>query len=199
MGEQGQAGQARGGGRAQAPTIAVLSSLVGGYYFGDLVEAIDKVATRRGARLIALQTTRSWEVGPTAPASYIPVGWAHFDGFIVVSDALAPAGMHCIVESGKPLVTISAHNPLAGYPAILPDNRGGVLAAVRHLLDHGHQRIGFVGWLEQEDMRQRHEAYRAALSERGITPDPALFFAATDTLETGGQAAAALAMAAGMP
>ena len=199
MGEEGSVNQVSHAVPWQSPTIAILASLVGGYYHGDLVAAVDKVVRQRGARLLALQTSKSWDLAPSGPPSCVPTGWTHIDAFIVSADALSADGIQSIVDSGKPMVTISAHNPLPRYAAVLPDNRGGTLEAVRHLLNHGHQHIGFVGWLEQDDMRQRCEAYRAALLERGITPDPALLYATPDSLETGGQDAAARVIAAGMP
>jgi DNA-binding LacI/PurR family transcriptional regulator len=59
---------------------------------------------------------------------------------------------------------------------VSPDNRGGIFEAVRHLVEHGHTRIAFAGFLDQTDMRERCSAYEAALRECGIRPDPALVF-----------------------
>jgi DNA-binding LacI/PurR family transcriptional regulator/signal transduction histidine kinase len=181
------------------PTIAVLSTLVGGFYFGDIVAAIDVVAREHGAQVLAVQTTRSWWSGAIAPTVHVPIGAAHVDGYLIVADALHADNFHTVTTGAKPVVTISAGNPASCYPSVMPDNRGGAAAAVRHLLDHGHRRIGFVGWLGQEDPRQRYEGYCSALAERGIAPDPALLFAAVDDLESGGRLAADALLAAGMP
>ena len=181
------------------PTIAVLSTLVGGFYFGDIVAAIDVVAREHGAQVLAVQTTRSWWSGAIAPTVHIPIGAAHVDGYLIIADALRADNFITLATCAKPVVTISAANPAPCYPSVMPDNRGGAAAAVRHLFDHGHRRIGFVGWLGQEDPRQRYEGYCAALTARGITPDPALFFAAVDDLESGGRLAADAVLAAGMP
>ncbi len=180
-------------------TIAVLSSLVGGFYFGDIVAAIEAVSRKHSTQVLAVQTTRSWASGAIAPAVYVPIGWAHVDGYIVVADALRAEDLQLVAAGAKPVVTISAGNPVPSYPSVLPDNRSGAAMAARHLLDHGHRRIAFVGWLEQEDPRQRYEGYCAALMERGITPDPDLLFAAIDDLESGGRIAADALLAAGMP
>ena len=48
---------------------------------------------------------------------------------------------------------------------VLSDNREGARAAVEHLLEHGHQRLAFVGgpsaWLST---RERQEGYEQALA-----------------------------------
>ncbi|HIY25239.1 MAG TPA: LacI family DNA-binding transcriptional regulator [Candidatus Brachybacterium merdigallinarum] len=61
-------------------------------------------------------------------------------------------------------------------PATVPDEAGGVVAAVHHLVDLGHRRIGF---LNEDPARAiaaelRLEGYRKALEERGIAVDPDL-------------------------
>ena len=185
--------------RAHPQTIGVLSSLVGGFYAGEVVAGIDAVATRHGARVLAVQVAEPWAYGRMEPADYVPVAWTHFDGLIVIANTLTEEGLQLVAAGGKPLVTVSARNPISRFPSITPDNRGGAAAAVRHLLDHGHRRIAFVGWLDQEDPRERYEGYRAALLDAGISPDPALFFAASDCLEVGGREAAKAMLAAGVP
>jgi LacI family transcriptional regulator len=59
--------------------------------------------------------------------------------------------------------------------AVVPDDHGGALAAVRELLDHGHRRIAY---LDTEDPIEasllRYKGYEQALRERGVAPDPAL-------------------------
>ena len=75
-------------------------------------------------------------------------------------------------------------------PVARPDNRQGTTAAVEHLIAHGHTRIGFVGNLAQQDIRDRFAAYQQALEAHGLTADPALMFAAPENGETGGVVAA---------
>ncbi len=55
------------------------------------------------------------------------------------------------------------------------DNRHGAYQAVRHLLRHGHRRIGYLG--DREDiwaMRERYVGFAEALAADGLDPDPAL-------------------------
>ncbi len=177
----------------------MLSSLVGGFYYGDVMAGIDAVATRRGTGVVAVQQAEPWAYDRMNPAPLLPIAQDHMDGFIVIADSLTEEGLQALVAGGKPIVTVSAHNPVPLFPSVVPDNRGGAATAVRHLLAHGHRRIAFMGWLEQEDPLERYEGYRAALLGAGISPDSELFFAASDCIEEGGRVAATAMLAAGMP
>jgi DNA-binding LacI/PurR family transcriptional regulator len=58
---------------------------------------------------------------------------------------------------------------------VLVDNRDGARNAVRHLLDQGHRRIGYLGdkeriWTIQERCAGFHDAF----ADAGIEPDPEL-------------------------
>jgi len=56
---------------------------------------------------------------------------------------------------------------------VLVDNAGGAAAAANHLLDLGHERIGFIcGPLDTTPGRGRHEGFRTALEGRGLELDP---------------------------
>jgi diguanylate cyclase (GGDEF)-like protein len=102
-------------------------------------------------------------------------------------------------DAGKPVVMVSQEVPGFDCPVVLPDNRWGTQRAVEHLIEHGHRRIGFVGWMAQEDIRRRHEAYQETLAAHGLPYDPGLLFPAGDNVTTGGEAAAELMIRAGMP
>jgi LacI family transcriptional regulator len=84
------------------------------------------------------------------------------------------------VEAGIPVICID--RPIASLPldSISVDNIAGSRAAVEHLLDCGHKRIGILtGNLNIQVGRDRLEGYRLALRSAGIPEDPAL-------LENGG-------------
>jgi diguanylate cyclase (GGDEF)-like protein len=188
--------------RSRTPTLGVLTPFLDGFFFGDVIGAIDAAARVYAARVVIIETAVPWaeDWSQDAPRadSHLLVAWDHLDGLIAVTDVLTEHLRDLIQASGKPLVTISATNPMLQYPAVLLDSRNAALAAVRHLLEHGHRRIAFAGWLGSEDGRLRHEGYCAALVEGGIAPEPSLVFAVADNHESGGQHAGAAMLAAGM-
>lgn len=60
-----------------------------------------------------------------------------------------------------------------GLPIVESDNWGGIQLVMRHLLDLGHRRIGFVtGWVANASAAQRLASYRAVLEAAGIAYDP---------------------------
>ncbi len=72
---------------------------------------------------------------------------------------------------GHPLVLMDILG-VSGPPAVIIDNAGGTLLAVRHLLNLGHRDIGFVGNPENPSFRERHLAYFGGLSEAGLRVRP---------------------------
>jgi LacI family transcriptional regulator len=60
-------------------------------------------------------------------------------------------------------------------PSVVPDEVGGAVAAVTHLVERGHRRIAFLN--NDDDVPATHgrlEGYRRVLEENGIPLDPAL-------------------------
>jgi DNA-binding LacI/PurR family transcriptional regulator len=187
---------------ARPITIGILSPLLSGHYFGELIRGVNLAARAAGAGVVAIQTQDAWDLHDDLGRSrdlIMSLASDRVDGWIAIIDAVSPEYLRALQQSGKPLVTISAHIPDFECPMVQPDNRRGAIDAVRHLLDHGHERIAFVGWLDQTDIQERYAGYQEALIERGLTPDPALFFAADDNEDVGGRRAGRDLLAAGVP
>ncbi|KQY43845.1 LacI family DNA-binding transcriptional regulator [Cellulomonas sp. Root137] len=78
------------------------------------------------------------------------------------------------------------------FPAVVPDDRAGGVAAVRELVAAGHRRIAYVDVDEPHPpvaSGLRHDGYLEVLAEAGIEPDPALHVRG-DTSSAGGRRAA---------
>jgi DNA-binding LacI/PurR family transcriptional regulator/anti-anti-sigma regulatory factor len=155
--------------------IGVLAPQLSGDYFGTLFAGIHAVARRHDPRLIAIQGY---------PRDIAQLASAQVDGWIVINNA---DGIESIAHAGVPIVTIGVQ--AAGFPAVFPDNAAGMRAAVAHLIDHGHQRIAFIGDLAHHDIKQRYAGYQAALAERGIGLDPELTCAVSNSSEHSAAAA----------
>lgn len=183
------------------PTICVLSGYLAGAYEGPIISAILRVVGPMDGRLLAVQTAgtgRSYHQGVTL-GNMAHVGWRQADGFVTIANAVPLEYLSQLRAAGKPVVAIG--NEEAGFacPAVVPDNVGGVTEAVAHLVSHGHHRIGFVGCLDQFDIRERYEAYKAALLARDIQPDPTLLLTTTNNFEHGAASAVEAFLAAGAP
>lgn len=91
------------------------------------------------------------------------------DGAIMVTPTIVN------VTSDVPIVAIDPHTGRADLPTVESDSFGGAQQAVRHLVELGHRRIGFIaGRPDLRSATARDAGYRAALAEAGIALDPSL-------------------------
>jgi len=96
------------------------------------------------------------------------------DGFLFVGDQ-DDTLIKYTRNLGYPLVLIDHLFGKNQFDAVSIDNVKGGKLAVKHLVELGHQRIGFIGGsLDSPSFAQRREGYRAGLVEAGLTEEPAL-------------------------
>lgn len=170
-------------------TVLVLTPTMDGHYFGELVAGLTREVAGAGGRLVVVITRPEGvprdEVGVPGDFS-TPVAWSLVDGVVSITTAVGRPYLQQLRDAGKAVVLSSTVMSGFAAPAAMPDNHGGTYAAVEHLIWHGHTRIGFVGNLAQQDIRERYAAYLAALTAHGLSVDAGDFFAAPDNGETGG-------------
>jgi signal transduction histidine kinase/ActR/RegA family two-component response regulator len=115
-----------------------------------------------------------------ANSIYELVTGRRLDGLIVFSAALAEftgeQRLEAFCRRFAPLPLVSIGQVLPGHPSIRYDVRGGMRAAVQHLITgHGYRRIGYLsGPLTDPDHDPRYLGYRDALSTHGIESRPPL-------------------------
>ena len=160
-------------------TIGAVMEVLGGEYYGGILEGIGRVARERHARLLVFRGTP----GDVAVAPFA----REVRGWIAVH---SPVGLAALAHLGLPLVTVAYHDPEVGCPAVVADNRQGVREAVRHLVAHGHRRIAFIGWLEYPAIAERYEGYRDALTESGLPCSPELVIDVDDRQTASGRVGA---------
>lgn len=151
--------------------IGVFSPVVGGFYFGKTLSGIAKTARIKGHRITAMQTFEADLDRERFPESAHKNGLPaldHVDGAVVITAALDDEALAALRANKKPIVCIGQRAMGLDLPTVAPDNRGGVRAAVKHLMWHGHTQIGFVGNPHQSDVRERFDAYRETLREHDV-------------------------------
>jgi LacI family transcriptional regulator len=80
-----------------------------------------------------------------------------------------------------PMVFIDREPAKLTADSVVEDDVGGAYAATRHLIEHGHRRIGFLGApVSIATTPRRLHGYRTALAEADITEDPKLVSLVTD-------------------
>ncbi|HET9059280.1 MAG TPA: GGDEF domain-containing protein [Acidimicrobiales bacterium] len=169
-------------------TVGVLSALFAGVYFGSLVSLVACEVERRGGHTLALQTQGAdWRsAAEGGPPDLHGLGWDRIGGLVVIGDSAPRTYLEAAQRFGKPLVMISGPQVPHEWVTVAPDNRGGAMQAVAHLVAHGHERIAFAGDLSNHDVRQRYYGYSEAMRAAGCAETPALVFSLSDSRAEGG-------------
>jgi signal transduction histidine kinase/DNA-binding LacI/PurR family transcriptional regulator len=122
---------------------------------------------------------------------FVPIGPWNTDGLIVMPPFASKVGnpyYSDLLANNFPVVF--AGNRESG-PAVIVDNETGIMQALTHLLEHGHQRIAFLSGHEslfQDDSGRRLSAYLVGVQKLGLVEDPALIVRGYHTVPGGYQA-----------
>ncbi len=175
------------------PTIGVLA----GWQFYRTATNLSYLAPvfrgmRRAAQDLGCNLLLGCGIGPSAnpgdplrPAwpflspehDFVPVGPANTDGLIIASP------LHSRARSNYVQSLLAARHPILFIgsgelgPAIVADNTGGILDAMRHLIQHGHQQIAFIAGTREDmggDSGDRLRAYQYACQLYGLDKNPLL-------------------------
>jgi DNA-binding LacI/PurR family transcriptional regulator len=92
--------------------------------------------------------------------------------------------LHQLVSASVPIVFVDRYLVDLPVDAVVADNIGGALLAVRHLVAAGRRRIGFVSTrnVGTSSVAERQAGYRWALDQRGCPFDPRLVCTGLDHL-----------------
>jgi LacI family transcriptional regulator len=141
-------------------------------FYSALASGIERELRPHGLQLI---TTSSDEEPARERALTEALLERRVGALVVTPTATDHSTLRPEIEGGTPVVFVD--RPAEGIEAdtVVIDNRGGVRAAVEHLLAHGHRRIALVGdesrlWTFQE----RCDEFVATLQEAGVD-DPARY------------------------
>jgi DNA-binding LacI/PurR family transcriptional regulator/anti-anti-sigma regulatory factor len=170
-------------------TIGIVARYPYGFFFNTVLLGAQAAARRHGADLLVVQ-------GSPASVAAAQLARNQVDAWIALTHM---EGLEQLLAQGKPAVAIGAVPPHQICTAVVPDNRGGIEAAMEHLYGHGHERIAFVGWTAIGDINERYLGYQSALARRGLPHDLGRVVITNGPLIDEGQRAARQLIAAGMP
>ncbi|OON71773.1 LacI family DNA-binding transcriptional regulator [Streptomyces tsukubensis] len=160
-------------------------------FYGPLSRAVEEVAREHGALLI---NGSSAEDPEREQELVLALCARRVDGLVVI-----PAGddhRYLEPEIAAGVATVFVDRPAGGIDAdvVLSDSFGGARDGVRHLLDHGHHRVGFIGDQPRiHTAAERLRGYRAAMEDAGIaTEDRWISLGVTDPVRVAEAAEAML-------
>lgn len=110
------------------------------------------------------------------------------DGVILIDTPVGDAAVQRLTRDAFPVVTMGHCHP--GLSSVDVDNRAGVLGAMQHLLQTGHQRIACITNVpgKQESLNLRLQGYCDALNDAGIAIERSLIVEGLYTPESGYEA-----------
>lgn len=108
------------------------------------------------------------------------------DGVLLLHADTDAEWLNALAAEHANVVAIDYNKPEAGFEVVSFDNTAAVHTALRHLLELGHRRIGFIGHgtaRAEWDTLEREEAFRAAKGHPDFAELELLFYSATDIPE----------------
>jgi signal transduction histidine kinase/DNA-binding LacI/PurR family transcriptional regulator/DNA-binding response OmpR family regulator len=142
----------------------------------------------------------AWPV-QSAEADFVPIGPWNTDGIIIANplhDSTRSRYVQELIAQGHPILFVGSGE--AG-PTIVADNRGGILEAMGHLVEHGHRQVAFIAGTVEDmngDSGERLRAYQAALELYNLDKNPRLIVHGRHVYD-GGYAAMREILAGGVP
>jgi len=140
-------------------------------FFAEVIKAVEIEARRRGVAVIVSSLGYEPEREPEAVEALLKRQVRGFIGCPVGPDQsyLKPW------QDRTPMVFIDRSAQRLTADSVVEDDLGGAEAMVRHLLEHGHRRIAFVGDSTRlSTTTLRLQGYRTALQEAGLSVDGSL-------------------------
>ncbi|WP_369372921.1 LacI family DNA-binding transcriptional regulator [Promicromonospora sp. Populi] len=146
--------------------VGFITGDLGNQFYSALASGIERELREHGLQLL----TASSDEDPEREGSLTGELLERRVGALIVTPAGADhSALRGEIAAGLPVVVVD--RPAAGMDVdtVIIDNRGGTRAATRHLLDHGHRRIAFVGddphlWTYQE----RSAEFLATMADAGV-------------------------------
>ncbi|MGL5864602.1 MAG: LacI family DNA-binding transcriptional regulator [Dermatophilaceae bacterium] len=153
--------------------VAVVAPFLTRWYFATLLSAIEKTLRQHGHHVILFDL----EDDSYEHRLHLSQGmlWKRVDGIVSLNVPMTTDEVALVDRLELPLVTVGT--PLPGRACVRIDDAAAVRTAVRHLLDLGHRRVGYIGLVPTNAAHAhtpsvRLDAFRAALAEAGLAvPD----------------------------
>ena len=172
--------------RGRSDTIGLVVPDIGNPFFATLVSAVEEEADKRGLAL-SLHVTLN---RPGREISYVTaLARNHVDGLIFITNHPDDGELAALINQTGKVVIVDEDVPHAMVPKLFSDNEQGGYLAGRHLVDHGHRRVLYIGGpQEMISTRRRSQGLERALKERG-EPFQIIRYEGSFTVEFGREAA----------
>jgi len=152
--------------------VGLIVSDITNPFFPELVRGFEELASARGYDTIIASTNYQPARIATAVRRMIE---RKVDGVGIMTSEMDQNLVDEMANRDVPMVFLDVASPARRISNLRIDYVGGVNLAVRHLLELGHRRIGFLGGpSELKSARTRHDAFLECLQNFGIIEDERL-------------------------
>jgi LacI family transcriptional regulator len=156
----------------RSATIGVVLEDVANPFCSALSRSIEDVAVRRGVLVLA---GSSDEDGDRERKLVSAFASRRVDGLIIQPSSEDHSYLLTERKAGTAIVFVDRPPAFFDADTVLTDNAAGVRRGVRHLVEHGHRRIGYLGDLHKiVTAAERHRGFVEELADHRIDVDETL-------------------------
>ncbi|MEX1093581.1 MAG: LacI family DNA-binding transcriptional regulator [Acidimicrobiia bacterium] len=175
---------------SQGHTILVAVPLPGQWYYAQVVEGVEAVASEQGFDLQLHVVADDWQrrrfIDEVLPQQ------KRIDGAILVDVPLSAGDAGLLVKRGNLLIAVGQH--VDDVVSIRIDNRTAAHQATMHLTEAGHIRIGLLGGMPDGRSHlsipgEREEGFKKALEDAGVELDESIVVNGNFSIDGGAEAA----------
>jgi LacI family repressor for deo operon, udp, cdd, tsx, nupC, and nupG len=150
-------------------TVLVVVPNLANPVFAQILRGIDAELVQSGYGLIIGSLDNCIE----REARYVGLALSRqIDGIILMSGRIPTGGKRAMSEAGLPMVAMCAAIPDAGVPNVVVEDREAGRAAVRHLTDLGHRRLGYISGPPGNIIEgERFAGFLSGIAEAGLTEE----------------------------
>ena len=159
----------------QTRILGLIIADVENAFYSQIAKGVEAVAKEAGYYVVLCNTSDD----PREEDHYLGLlASLQVDGLVITPTARNGSRLKGLLSGGMRIVQVDRRVAGLKSDAVLVDNVGGAYELVRHLLAHGHSRIGVLaGSTEVTTGHDRLEGYKRALREANLEVDAALVMA----------------------
>jgi LacI family transcriptional regulator len=156
----------------RSATIGIVLEDVANPFSSALHRSIEDVAVQRGVLVFASSSDEDENRERKLVSAFAS---RRVDGLIIQPSSRDHSYLLTERRAGTAIVFVDRPPAFFDADTVLTDNTAGVRRGVRHLVAHGHRRIGYLGDLHTiATAAERHGGYVEALADEGVEVDERL-------------------------
>lgn len=163
-------------------TVGVLTQLIGSPFYDTVAQGV--IMGLSGSGYFPIFVDGQWEKKQEIEAIRALLG-RRVDGLVLIGGGI-PGNEIADLTADLPTVVVARQLASDQHHCIYMDNVNGGYQATKHLIDHGHRQIAFIGGPSHHpDANDRLTGYQLALRDAGISVDENLILKGEFSADSG--------------